>query len=80
MGEGQALSSTAVFLGHNLISIVFFIILTFVAWKICKKAELNPFLSLLVFVLAIFNQGAGFLIFILISIIAVFKIIKAKKP
>ena len=73
MGKGQAMS-------YNLMAIVFFIILTFAAWKICKKAGLNPYLSILVFIMAVLNQGFSFLTFIIISIFAAFKIIKDKKP
>ncbi|MFH1062157.1 MAG: hypothetical protein V1747_04635 [Candidatus Omnitrophota bacterium] len=64
MGEPQS---------FNIIPIVFFILLSFAAWKICKKTGLNPYLSILVFFMAILNQGLGLLAFIVISIFAAYK-------
>ncbi len=79
MGEGKGTSSTEFFLSTNLLPIIFFAGLTFAAWKLCEKAGVDPKLSILVFVMAIINQGLGLLAFVGVCIFAGLKIIEAKK-
>ncbi len=78
MPEPKVTSSSEFFLSHSLIPIIVFVALSIAAWKLCKKASMNPYISGLVFILAIPSQGFGLLAFIIIAIVAGLKIFKAK--